>query len=129
MDMESRTGKKAHKRGACKMKEVKVAFIDKKTEEAFNSLESGKYEEKQLYNLIARAKDDLRKNPHLYTRIPNRLIPKAYIRKYGINNLWKYDLPNAWRLLYTITGTEVMILSVILEWMSHKDYEKRFGYG
>ncbi len=43
------------------------------------------------------------------------MIPKEYIKKYKIDNLWKYNLPNAWRLLYTIKGNEVMIVSVILE--------------
>ena len=111
------------------MKEVKVEFIDKKTEASFEKLKTGKHEEKQLYEFIERAKKDLRNNPQGYTRIPNRLIPKEYIRKYGINNLWKYDLPNAWRLIYSISGDEILIVSVILEWMSHKEYERRFGYG
>ena len=127
--MESQAGKAAYKAEDDKMKEIKVVFIDKRTEASFEKLKTGKHEEKQLYEFIDRAKQDLRSNPQGYTRIPNRIIPKTYITKYGINNLWKYDLPNAWRLLYTITGTEIMILSVVLEWMSHKDYEKRFGYG
>ena len=36
------------------------------------------------------------------------------MKKFGINNLWKYDLPNSWRLIYTIKTNEVMILNVIL---------------
>ncbi|MFT4309184.1 MAG: hypothetical protein ACMXYL_01710 [Candidatus Woesearchaeota archaeon] len=50
------------------------------------------------------------------------------IRNYRITNLWKYDLPSGWRLIYTIKTDEVMIISVILEWFSHKDYERRFNY-
>ena len=55
-------------------------------------------------------------------------MPKIYIQKYGVNNIWKYNLPNAWRLIYTIAGNEVMIVSIILEWLSHKDYGRRFEY-
>ena len=37
-------------------------------------------------------------------------------------------MPNALRMIYTIQTNEVMILNVILEWFSHKEYEKRFKY-
>jgi len=31
--------------------------------------------------------------------------------------------------MYTVTGSsEIGIISVILEWMNHKDYEKLFGF-
>ena len=39
-----------------------------------------------------------------------------------------YNLPNAWRLVYTIKEDEIRILSIILEWFNHKDYEKKFNY-
>ncbi len=61
-------------------------------------------------------------------KIPKKLWPAEYIKSYNITNLWKYNLPNAWRLIYTIKEDEVMILNVILEWFDHKGYEKRFGY-
>jgi hypothetical protein len=70
----------------------------------------------------------LKENPFCGIAIPKRLIPKIYIRKYGINNLWKYNLPGAWRLLYSIAGNRVKIVAIILEWLSHKEYERRFKY-
>ncbi len=46
-----------------------------------------------------------------------------------MNNLWKYDLPDGWRIIYTITTpNKIEILAIILEWSDHKGYEKRFGY-
>ena len=62
------------------------------------------------------------------TQIPKRLFPKEYIQKYGITNLWKYDLPKAWRLLYSVAKDEVVVISIILEWFDHKEYERRFKY-
>ncbi len=59
---------------------------------------------------------------------PKRLIPKHYIKRYGIDNLWKYDLPKGWRLLYSIAREEILIVAIILEWLSHPEYERRFGY-
>jgi hypothetical protein len=106
-----------------------VAFVDKKLEEAFNTLKEGHFEDKQLYKFIERAKQDLLENPlKAGVRIQRKLIPQEYVQKYSISSLWKYDLPNAWRLLYTIVGDEIKIVSIILEWMTHKEYERRFNY-
>lgn len=109
-------------------KEILVAFISQKIKLEFESLKDRKFEDKELYEFINRAIDDLKKDPTCGTKIPRKLWPKAYIQKYGITNLWKYDLPNAWRLIYTIESDEVKIINIILEWFNHKEYEKRFKY-
>ncbi len=109
-------------------KEILVAFISKKIKSQFELLKKGKFEDKELFNFIDRAIDDLKKDPTCGTKIPRKLWPKIYVQKYGITNLWKYDLPNAWRLIYTIETDEIKILNIILEWFNHKDYEKRFKY-
>ncbi len=105
-----------------------VAFADENLKEAYFKLQEGKFEDKQMFDFINKAIDDLKQNPMSGIRIPNTLIPKEYVQKYGINNLWKYNLPNAWRLTYTLSGDSFKIISVILEWMNHKEYERRFGY-
>ncbi|MEK6935346.1 MAG: hypothetical protein AABW67_01020 [Nanoarchaeota archaeon] len=105
-----------------------VAFADETVKEAYFKLKDGKFEDKQMFDFINRAIDNLKQNSQSGVRIANNLIPKEYIKKYGVTNLWKYNLPNAWRLTYNLSGDSVRIVSVILEWMSHKDYEKRFGY-
>ena len=106
-----------------------VKFGDENLKKAYLELESGKFEDKQLKEWLDRARNDLQKNAFCGIQIPKRLIPKEYHQKYGtLTNLWKYNLPNAWRLIYTIKRDEVIVLSVVLEWMTHKEYEKRFGY-
>jgi len=102
-----------------------VGFIDSKVKEEY---EKAKAEDPQLFKFLERATDDLKENPFCGIKVPKNLWPKEYVRKYSINNLWKYDLPNAWRLIYTISKDKVQILAIILEWFDHKDYEKRFGY-
>jgi len=81
-----------------------------------------------LYKWISRAIDDLEENSFCGIQIPKKLIPKVYIERYDIDNLWKYDLPKGWRLIYSVANDEVCIISILLEWMNHKDYEKRFNY-
>ena len=109
-------------------RKIFVVFVDDKTKEAFDALESGKFEDRELHKFISRAVEDLKKNPRVGIPLPKRLIPKEYAQKYGVNNLHKYDLPNGWRLVYTLRGSEVEIISVILEWFDHKNYDRRFGY-
>jgi len=77
---------------------------------------------------LNRAFDDLAENAFFGIQIPKKLIPKTYLKKYKIDNLWKYDLPKAWRLMYSVARDEIIIISIILEWFPHKEYEKRFKY-
>ena len=55
-------------------------------------------------------------------------MPRIYMQKYGIEDLWKYNLPNAWRLVYSVAGSEVEIIAILLEWFPHKEYERKFNY-
>jgi Txe/YoeB family toxin of Txe-Axe toxin-antitoxin module len=106
----------------------KVYFVNEKIKKMYAGLGNGRSEEKELYSLINRALDDLEENPVRFVSIPKKQWPKEYILKYNINNLWKYDLPNGWRIIYTIKGNNIEIISVVLEWITHKDYERKFGY-
>ena len=109
-------------------KEIFVAFVSEKLKTEFQSLESGKFEDQQLYSSINQAIEDIKANPQCGIRVPKKLWPKEYIQKFGVTNLWKYDFSKAWRLIYTIKSNEIQIVSIILEWFNHKGYEKRFKY-
>ena len=103
----------------------KVTFVDDKLEEAFNSLN----EEDWLKKAINKAIEKLKENAFCGERIKKELIPKVYVQKYGIDNLWRYPLPNAWRLVYSVIApNNIQILTVIIEYMDHKNYERRFKY-
>jgi len=81
-----------------------------------------------LLNSIKQKIEILKANPEYGTHVQKDRIPKAYIRDYDVNNLWKVDLSGAWRMIYTIRGSEVEIISLILDIMNHRDYEKKFRY-
>ncbi len=49
---------------------------------------------------------------HRGVQIPKSQIPEEYIVQYGVTNLWKINLPDYWRMLYTIVGNEFEIISV-----------------
>ena len=109
-------------------KEIYVAFITTKLKKEFKSLKEGKFEDRELYNFIDRAFDNLKLFPTCGIKIKKKLWPKKYVEKYGITNLWKYNLPNGWRLIYTIEADEIKIVNIILEWFDHKGYERIFKY-
>lgn len=107
------------------IKPSKVVFISDELESNFNSLP----EEDFLKKSITQAILNLKENAFYGIHIPKRLIPNEYLQKFGIKNLWKYDLPKGWRLMYTITAdNEVNLISAVLEWCDHKRYERRFKY-
>ena len=105
----------------------KVVFPDKRVKASFDGLKGSRNEEKQLYEWLNRAFDDICQNAFCGVQIPKKLIPKEY-QKYGIDNLWKYNLPNAWRLLYSVARDEIIVVAIVLEWLPHKEYERRFKY-
>lgn len=109
-------------------RKIEVSFITPKLKSEYEELEKGKFEDKQLHKFITRAKNELESNPFSGIRVPKKLWPETYFKKYNITSLWKYDLPNGWRLTYIIEANDIKIVSIILEWLSHKEYEKRFGY-
>ena len=104
----------------------KIKFADEKVKEAFSEL--SKVGESKIYNWLVRAFKDIEQNAFCGIQIPKRLIPKEYIKKYKVHNLWKYNLPDAWRLIYSIENQEILVVSIVLEWMDHKTYEKKFKY-
>jgi len=106
-------------------KKINVVFATEKLEKEFEKLDA----EGDLKKHLRRAIDDLKKNPFCGIKLKHNLFPKEYMQKYKITNLWKYNLPGGWRIIYTLLDeSEVELLSVILEWFNHKEYERRFNY-
>ena len=107
----------------------RIYFADENIKKSYTALQNKKSQGKQLKEWLDKAFQDLEKNAFCGIQIPKKLIPKEYEKKFGkLDNLWKHNLPNAWRLIYTIKKEQIIILSIILEWMSHKEYEKRFKF-
>lgn len=104
-------------------KPCEIQFVDEEVKRAYEEVEDAPLKEH-----LDRALCDIEDNPFCGIQIPKRLIPKEYVRKYEADNLWKYNLPGAWRLIYSIRGGEAVVIVILLEWMDHKTYERRFNY-
>ena len=96
----------------------------KDTADFISSLESDSY----VHQIVNEALNVLKENMFAGQLIEKRKFPKVYVQKYGVNNLYKYNLDRARRLIYTLVADETGIAVVIIEILNHKDYEKRFGY-
>jgi len=105
-----------------------IRFANPKIREAFYNLEKGDEQEKELFNILNPAMANIERNAFCGIQIPKKLIPKTYLNNYGTENLWKYDLPRGWRMLYSIVHEEIVVVSIVLEWLDHKSYERRFNY-
>jgi addiction module RelE/StbE family toxin len=81
-----------------------------------------------LMNSIKQKIEMLKDNPQFGTHIQKDRIPREYVNDYEVNNLWKVNLAGAWRMIYTIRGDKIEIVSLILDIINHKDYDKKFGY-
>ena len=85
-------------------------------------------EESQLLRSIKQKIEFIKANPFYGDNISKALIPKEYIVKYNAKNLWRVELTNYWRMLYTIKGDQVEVICFILDIIDHKEYDKKFGY-
>tara|TARA_Y100000034_G_C6829969_1_gene374553 strand:- start:740 stop:1111 length:372 start_codon:yes stop_codon:yes gene_type:complete len=118
-------------------KEIKV-LLSKEADQVYAELNKLVGEEKKkginssfhqsLLRSINRAKDLLRQNPFTGNQVRKSKIPRKYIINYDVSNLWRMELANRWRLVYTITGNKLEIINFVLDIFDHRDYDKVFGY-
>ena len=122
--MESRLQKKKGIKMGIVKKSSGIDFADLSIKKAFEELTETN---KELHKHLIRAFNDILENAFCGRAVKKRLIPKGYLKKY--DNLWIYNLPDAWRLLYSIKSpNKIEIISVVLDWMNHKDYERLFRF-
>jgi len=105
-----------------------VRFVSERAKKSFYDLEKGDSSEKELFKFIVQALQNLEEHAHCGIQIPKKQIPKEYVKRYGIKNLWKYDLPRGWRLIYSVLEDEILVISLVLEWFDHDAYKRRFKY-
>ena len=103
-------------------------FADDQIRQSFFLLQSGRAEKREIFNKLNAAFDMIAIDPFCGIQIPKRLIPKMYITKYGIDNLWKFNFHKNWRLMYSVASDGTQVVTMVLEWLPHKEYERRFGY-
>lgn len=72
--------------------------------------------------------DVLKLNMFAGKRVERKKQPSYYVQKYGVNNLYKFNLDSSTRLIYTLVAEKTGVAVAVLEILDHKKYEERFGY-
>lgn len=94
-------------------------IVEQQIQEGKNSSQ-----EMQLLNSIKQKVELIKANPFYGDNVKKNFIPKNF----NVQNLWRVELVNFWRMLYTIKGDEIEIICFILEIVDHPNYNKIFGY-
>ena len=109
-------------------KDVRV-FLKEQAKERFLELQQKTDKEsKSILNSIDRIKNILKENPQHGEPVAKKLIPPK-LAVLGIQNLYRVELSNYWRMCYALESNEKEIFAFILIIMSHKEYDKLFWYG
>ena len=108
-------------------KEVKVILKDQAKEAYLELKKRTDKESITILNSIERIKNILKDNPQFGDPIKKELIPNE-LKKLNIQNLYRVELSNYWRMLYTIEGDTVEIFLFVLRIVNHKEYNKLFWY-
>ena len=91
-------------------------------------MESQAQKKLSLLNAINRMFDVIVANPFYGENAKKDLIPKEYRQKYDADNLFIVDLPDYWRMIYTLESDEIEIIAFVLDIIDHNEYNKKFGF-
>ena len=61
-------------------------------------------------------------------RVPKEALRRWQARVGALANLWKLDLPQGWRALYTVGSDGPLRVVFVIEVVRHKDYDRLLGY-
>ena len=81
-----------------------------------------------LLTAINRLFEVIANNPFYGENAKKYLIPKEYRQKYGVGNLFIADLPDYWRMIYTLESDEIEIIAFVLDIINHDKYNKKFKF-
>jgi hypothetical protein len=97
----------------------------------YNLLKGNPNKNKAMLEVIENVKSQLEHSPrpvgihHKYAT-----IPKEYKKKYELQILYHFEMPEDHRLMYTIRKSSLVgdLDALFLELLSHDEYNKLFGY-
>lgn len=115
------------------MSKIVRVILSPEAEETYKSLErraATSKLEKSIFNAIKNKTQLLKLDIHYGSPISKDKIPLTYRQKYGITNLFRVELPQFWRMLYSLTDSPSQneIVAFVIEISSHPEYNQRFGY-
>ncbi len=77
---------------------------------------------------LMNAKQVLKGNPEIGDKISPKRTPRYYKNKYGVLFVFRYPTPEAHRIIYIIKKVKGNKHVIIVDFLNHTEYDKRFGY-
>jgi len=108
-------------------KEIKILLRGQAKESYLELKKRNDKEAQSILNSFERIKNVLKQNPQYGNPIIKELIPES-LKKQGIKNLYRVELSNFWRMIYTLEGNQLEIFLFVLNIVDHPKYNKLFGY-
>lgn len=109
---------------------AQVCFESEQLRTAYEELKaSRKTEDKRLCKKLKAAINVLRQKPAAGDTVHDYQVPKEYRQKHGPGRRYLvYRLSDSMRLTYILSGKDGVRRVILVEWMTHGEYERRFGY-
>lgn len=81
---------------------------------------------KRAWSALVALGSELGRDPFVGIQIPKDRFPDQFSE---YDNLWKLNLPHAFRAVYTVIGRPGGGVRVAIDWIgTHKEYDRLFGY-
>ena len=85
--------------------------------------------DRPLLDAIEFVKNNLKNDIPVGNQFRKKEIPKYYKKKYNVQILFRFEMPHSYRLIYTImTFADHVRGALLIELLTHDEYNKRFGY-
>jgi hypothetical protein len=95
----------------------------------YNMLKSNTKKNKPLLDAIDDVKQELSKsNQPLGIHHKHANIPKSYKTRYNLQVLYHFEMPDNYRLMYTVRKSTNGKEALFLQLLTHEDYNNLFGY-
>lgn len=114
------------------MKKIRI-ILSPEAEEVYRYLNEqapNSKTERTILKAVDKKVELIKANFHYGEPIAKKKIPEEYKIKYGVKNLFWVELPNYWRMLYTLKDgeTDIEIIAFVLDIMDHDTYDKKLKY-
>jgi hypothetical protein len=77
---------------------------------------------------VDQVKNEMKQDRNLGDYIKKKPWPKKYVKTHEVTNLYRLEIGGNHRLIYTIRGRKEDKVYQLLDLLTHKEYDRLFGY-
>lgn len=77
---------------------------------------------------VEQVTDEMKQDKNLGDYIKRKPWPDKYVKTHEVTNIYKLNIGDNHRLIYTIRGRKEDKVYQLLDLLTHKEYDRLFGY-